>query len=136
MLTSHQKSLLTVISVAGLALTAPLEILHALVWIAFHAYELFEFILDEAIHHVFHTSRHVTQVIVFYLMAGMCLYGVYRLVKGVKGVYSKEKIGFPKELAKQKEQVAELFKQLPLSKTTQMIFGLTFSVAFLAIAVF
>ena len=136
MLTSHQKHLLTVISVAGLALTAPLEILHALVWIAFHAYELFEFILDEAIHHVFHTSRHVTQVIVFYLMGGLFLYGLHRIVKAVKGLYSKEKIGFPKEWTKQKEQVAGFFKQLPLGKTTQMIFGLTFGVAFLAIAVF
>jgi len=136
MLTSHQKHLLTVISVAGLALTAPLEILHALVWIVFHAYELFEFILDEAIHHVFHTSRHVTQVIVFYLMGALFLYGIHRIVKTVKGLYSKEKIGFPKEWAKQKEQVTGFFKQLPLGKTTQMIFGLIFGVAFLAIAVF
>ena len=136
MLRSHQKRLLSVVSVAGLAVAVPIEILHVLLWIVFHAYELFEFILDEAIHHLFHTSRHVTQVIVFYLMAGICLYGIHLIVKAVKGVCSKEKIEFPNEWAKQKEKAAGLFKKLALDKTTQMIFGLTFGVAFLAIAVF
>ncbi len=131
MLTSYQKRLLTVIS-SAIFLIAPIEILHALGWFVFHVYELVEFILDETIHHLFHTSLHTTQVIVFYLMMSMGLYGSYRIVRAVRTVYKKQQGGW----FQQKEKAADFFTPLLLSKKTKMIFGVTFSVAFLAITVF
>lgn len=122
MLTLHQKRLLTMIAVASF-LIMPLEILHAVGWVIFHIYELLEFLLDEVIHHTLHTSRHTTQVIVFYLMIAIALYGSYRIVRVVRSVCQKEKI-------------IEFFNPVSLSKKNQMIFGVTFGVAFLAIAVF
>ncbi|MDD5460041.1 MAG: hypothetical protein PHG00_00140 [Methylococcales bacterium] len=109
---------------AGLILTLPLETLQVLMWIAIHLFELLEFILDDAIHHVFHTSRHVTQVIVFYLMAELFLYSFHRVVKSVKGIYRKEPVMISGESAKPK--TAFFFNRLFLNKRAQLIFGCTF----------
>ncbi|MGR9088290.1 MAG: hypothetical protein ACU841_14640 [Gammaproteobacteria bacterium] len=49
------------------------------------SFELFEFALDKLVEHVFHTSHHTTQTIVFYLMlliAGSILYKMVRLMPG------------------------------------------------------
>ncbi len=56
-------------------------VIHSLVMGLF---EVLELVLDALIEHLFHTSRHTTQIIVFYLMWGMFLYGAYRTVKSIK----------------------------------------------------
>lgn len=56
-----------------LLLAMPHQLLHAGVWLIVHLYELLEFILDEIIHRLFATSRHTTQIIVFYLLTAMLL---------------------------------------------------------------
>jgi hypothetical protein len=122
MLTSHQKRFLTIIFVA-VFLIAPIEILHALVWFVFHIYELLEFILDEVIHHVFHTSRHTTQVIVFYLMIAIVLSVIYLTVRTVRLIFTKQNI-------------VDFFQPVYFSRKAQMIFGFTFGFAFLALTVF
>jgi len=143
MLTSHQLRLFTAITVTVLVLTVPLEALNGLVWIAIHLfelleliYELLEFILDETIYHVFHTSRHVTQVIVFYLMTGLFLFGLHRAVKGIRGVFRKEPIGIPGAWAKPIKNIAGLFNWLYLDRRAQMIFGVTFGITFLVMVAF
>jgi len=54
-------------------------LLHSLLTFAHIAFEWFELGLEELIEHVFHTTRHQTQVIVFYLLLLVILIGLYRL---------------------------------------------------------
>ncbi|TAN70910.1 MAG: PilZ domain-containing protein [Methylobacter sp.] len=59
------------------------ELLHFLLELSLHLLHLaFEFIesnLDHLIEHLFHTDLHKTQVIVFYIIAPVFVYGLYRL---------------------------------------------------------
>ncbi|MGR9073766.1 MAG: hypothetical protein ACU833_11950 [Gammaproteobacteria bacterium] len=76
-LSGKLKFCLAVLITAGLAMP---ETTAELAFGAMHAlYELVEFSLDLLIEHIFHTDRHTTQVIVFYLMLSMAAGLVYRL---------------------------------------------------------
>ncbi|MDT8406089.1 MAG: hypothetical protein RQ715_02455 [Methylococcales bacterium] len=84
-------ALLTVVLIS-----APDLIMDTLVWLLSHAlealhlaYELIEFLLDEGIHHLFHTDRHSTQVIVFYLMLALYTSLGYVTVKRATVVFHK-----------------------------------------------
>lgn len=44
-------------------------------------FEVIEFSLDWLIEHLFHTDRHTTQVIVFYLLFAIVAYAAYRLIR-------------------------------------------------------
>lgn len=47
------------------------------------AFELFEFSLDLLVEHLFHTGRHTTQIVVFYVMPSMAAVLLYRLVSRI-----------------------------------------------------
>lgn len=131
-----QKQVVVVFSVIGLMVIVPIDFFHALAWIVIHVYEVVEFILDEAIHHAFKTDRHSTQVIVFYLMMGIFLYGTYRLVKAARRTLSHvcgEKSGYWKKL---KIKVSDFFKCFPRDRKAQIILGFTFGSACIAMLVF
>lgn len=91
MLSSKQIQIVMTAVVLILAVVMPVETFHLLMEIVVEIYELLEFTLDEVIHHVFETSRHTTQVIVFYLMLGMFLYGLYRLARLLGAINLKVK---------------------------------------------
>jgi hypothetical protein len=101
------------IGIAGIALMIimPLEIFHVCAWLVIHCYELLEFILDEIIHHLFNTSRHTTQIIVFYLMLAMFLSLGYAALRKLHGCFMQAKTALSTPAAAKK---AKLFTTLGL----------------------
>ena len=65
--------------------------LHSLFTVMHIAFEWFELALEELIEHIFHTNRQQSQIIVFYLMWLIALYGVYRLWRALPGFYNRFK---------------------------------------------
>ncbi|MGR8934429.1 MAG: hypothetical protein ACU837_08595 [Gammaproteobacteria bacterium] len=80
------KLLLTVI-ILGLIFIIPEQVFYAGLWVVVHGYELLEFILDEGIAHLFHTSHHTTQIIVFYIMMVLFAIGLYGLLRKLQRLY-------------------------------------------------
>jgi hypothetical protein len=136
MLRSDQQRALMASSVIGLAIIASVEISHVLLWLVVHVYELTEFVLDEAISHVFNTSRETTQIIVFYLMLGMALYGCYWGVKGIRHVIRKQKTDFLGWWAKQSEITRHFWTRLPTRNKFQVFGSLLFGSMMFAILFF
>ena len=75
----------------GIVITMYDVMLHSLFTVMHIAFEWFELALEELIEHVFHTNRQQSQIIVFYLMWLIALYGVYRLWHALPGFYSRFK---------------------------------------------
>ncbi len=134
-LTKQRRMSLALIAL-GLVITMPDMIGHALIWIVIHIYEMLEFILDEAVHHFFETSRHTTQVIVFYLMIGLLLCVCYVLVRRLLVLYRHASAVYPQWRNVQKEKIAEFWASLSWIKKIQVLFGSALSTAFLSLWVF
>ncbi|MBF6650831.1 MULTISPECIES: hypothetical protein [unclassified Methylobacter] len=136
MLSSKQIQIVITAAVLILAVVMPVETFHLLMEIVVEIYELLEFTLDEVIHHVFETSRHTTQVIVFYLMLGMFLYGLYRLARLLRAINLKVKTVISGWHAICNERSANAWKPWLLDKRVRMLCGFTFGGACLALLVF
>lgn len=95
-------------------------------------FELLEFTLDEIIEHFFHTSRHTTQVIVFYIMMGLFILIAYRIFVHSKKLYFIIRHEFPDWRIQQKERVLEHWLSLSIGKKLKMISGCTLGVACVA----
>jgi hypothetical protein len=67
-------AIIAVIALSDSAFHLLLELMHI-------SFELFEQALDLIVEHTFHTDRHETQIIVFYIMLSMACYGLYKLYK-------------------------------------------------------
>jgi hypothetical protein len=65
--------------------------LHSLFLMVHIAFEWLELTLDHIIEHIFHTDRQQSQIIVFYLLWLIALYGVYRLWRTLPDIYSRLK---------------------------------------------
>lgn len=92
------------------------ELLHAL-------FELVEGALDEIVEHLFHTDRHTTQIIVFYLMWTMILYPAYRIFRYCKKRLVELKETLPCWCQDKKEQAKTHWQQQPLIKKFKFISG-------------
>jgi hypothetical protein len=136
MLSSKQIQIVMTAAVLILAVVMPVETFHLLMEIVVEIYELLEFTLDEVIHHVFETSRHTTQVIVFYLMLGMFLYGLYRLARLLRAINLKVNTVISGWHAICNERSANAWKPWLLDKRVRMLCGVTFGGACLALLVF
>ena len=79
-------------SVVAILFAAPLEIFHLLLEISHVLFEWSEEALDFIIEAVFDTSLHSTQIIVFYILMSVILYGSFRLIKGLPQFYRQQKI--------------------------------------------
>jgi hypothetical protein len=79
---------------AGVAIlfAAPLEVFHLLLELLHILFEWTEVSLDFVIEHVFDTSLHTTQVVVFYIIIASIFYGLYRLWRGFPDFYSQKKL--------------------------------------------
>jgi hypothetical protein len=76
-----------VITIPDMVFGSVLELGHIL-------FEFIEEILDKSVEHIFHTDRHQTQVIVFYLMLSIVFGGIYYLWRVLPPLcrQSKEKL--------------------------------------------
>ncbi|MDD5461498.1 MAG: hypothetical protein PHG00_07675 [Methylococcales bacterium] len=52
------------------------------------AFEWIELAIEELLEHIFHTNRQQSQLITFYLLWSMALYGLYRLWRSLPRFYS------------------------------------------------
>jgi hypothetical protein len=79
---------------AGVAIffAAPLEVFHLLLGFFHVLFEWTEVSLDFVIEHLFDTSLHTTQVVVFYIIIASIFYGLYRLWRGFPDFYSQKKL--------------------------------------------
>ncbi|MBU2571522.1 MAG: hypothetical protein KJ725_16125 [Gammaproteobacteria bacterium] len=98
-------------------------------------FEVLELALDEIVEHLFHTSRHTTQVIVFYIMWGLFIGAAYWFYHYSKQLYFNIKAEFPDWLFKTREQATLNWKVLPFSKKIKMISGCSLGAAFVAVIV-
>ncbi|MDO8844972.1 MAG: hypothetical protein Q7U98_19315 [Methylicorpusculum sp.] len=98
-------------------------------------FELLEFTLDEIIEHFFHTSRHTTQIIVFYIMMGLFIFIAYRVLIYSKRLYFDLKREFPDWWIQQKERILVHWLSLSIGKKLKMISGCTLGVACVAVLV-
>ena len=75
----------------GIVITMYDVMLHSLFSVVHIAFEWFELALEELIEHIFHTNRQQSQIIVFYLMWFIALFGLYLLWRALPGFYSRFK---------------------------------------------
>ena len=75
----------------GIVITMYDVLFHSLFSILHIAFEWFELALEELIEHIFHTNRQQSQIIVFYLLWLIALYGLYQLWRALPGFYSRIK---------------------------------------------
>ncbi|MGR9116242.1 MAG: hypothetical protein ACU85E_10785 [Gammaproteobacteria bacterium] len=99
-------------------------------------FELLEGALDEIIEHLFDTDRHTTQIIVFYLMWVMFLFGSYRLFLHLKNLYASARSEFPDWFQQKRIQVTSNWQELSLAKKLKMISGCSLGAACIAMLVF
>ncbi|WP_305907687.1 hypothetical protein Q9L42_014530 [Methylomarinum sp. Ch1-1] len=92
------------------------ELLHAL-------FEVIEGALDEIIEHLFHTDRHTTQIIVFYLMWAMILYPVYRIYRFFKKRINELRETLPCRCKDIKEQTKNNWQQQTFIKKFKFVSG-------------
>ncbi len=64
-----------------------LELLHSI-------FELVEFTLDSLVEHLFHTDRHTSQVIVFYLLLSLLAVTAYQTIRRFRLWYAQSKAYF------------------------------------------
>jgi hypothetical protein len=77
-LKAHRKIIVQA-ALIGILISTYDVLLHSLLTFAHITFEWFELGLEELIEHVFHTTRHQSQIIVFYLLLSAILFGLYRL---------------------------------------------------------
>ena len=71
--------IVTMITMPDVVIGLLLELVHFFFELLFISFEWIESTLDKLVEHMFHTDLHETQIIVFYLLAGMAVYIAYRL---------------------------------------------------------
>ena len=98
-----------------------LDLLHNLLELAHLLFELFESALDHIVEHIFHTGRHETQAIVFYLMLSMALGGIYYLWRKTPPVYRKFKENLLDALRQHKISLIRYWNEQPLIKKIKLI---------------
>ena len=88
----------------GIVITMYDVMLHSLFTIVHIAFEWLELALEELIEHIFHTNRQQSQIIVFYLLWLIALFGLYMLWLALPGFYSR----FKEELLASTSQIKAL----------------------------
>lgn len=119
------KWLLLLLSTAILFITPDLAawLIHTLFELLHALLELIEVALDEIVEHLFHTSPHATQIIVFYLLWAMALYPAYRLFRYCKRRIVEWKQAIPCWCKDKKEQAASNWQQQSLIRKCEFITG-------------
>lgn len=86
-LKAHRKTIVQAVLIVIVISTYDV-LLHSLLTFVHVAFEWIELGLEELIEHVFHTTRHQSQIIVFYLLLSVVLFGLYRLWRVLPRFYN------------------------------------------------
>jgi hypothetical protein len=87
---ANRKILIQLILI-GIVITMYDVMLHSLFMVVHITFEWLELALEELIEHIFHTNRQQSQIIVFYLLWLIALFGFYRLWHMFPGYYRRFK---------------------------------------------
>ena len=116
MIISTKLKLAILLTLTVLTLSTPETAFWLLEKLIVGLFEVLEGLLDEIIEHLFQTSRHTTQMVVFYLMWGMFLFGAYRLIFYLKNLYTVVKIKFLHWWVQKNEYASIKWQKLPKRK--------------------
>jgi hypothetical protein len=92
MISFHKLKIIFISIVLGIVILMPHTIFELLLEISHALFEVIEEGFDLLIEHVFGTGRHETQIIVFYLLFSLIMYGLYKLWRFSRRCYSELKI--------------------------------------------
>jgi hypothetical protein len=110
-----------------------LDSLFSIVHIAF---EWFELALEELIEHIFHTNRQQSQIIVFYLLWSIALFGLYHLWCALPGFYNRFKEQFFAASSEYKSCITIYWREQSSIQRIKWVTSFTVSISCLAFFVF
>jgi hypothetical protein len=120
----------------GLVITMYDVMLHSLLIVMHLAFEWFELALEHLIEHIFHTTRHQSQVIVFYLLCLIGLTLLYCLWRALPGLYNRFKTRLLAAGSQYKPYIAGYWRALSLPQKTKWLASFTMSASFLVFFAF
>ena len=120
----------------GIVITMYDVMLHSFLTIVHLSFEWFELALEELIEHIFHTSRQQSQIIVFYLMWLIALYGFYRLWRALPGFYSRFKDELLASTSQIKSSMSSYWSELSTIQKIKWVTFLLVSLSYLAFFAF
>ena len=97
------------------------EILDAALWFFQTIIELIEYSFDLLAANVFNATDKQTEIIGFYLILGICLYGAYRLYHALPGYYQKFKTSLRITWLKYKKNTSGWWHLLSTSKKIEVV---------------
>ncbi|MCX7096485.1 MAG: hypothetical protein NTV43_01110 [Methylococcales bacterium] len=100
-------------------------LLHTVFSILHLSFEWLELVLEKVIEHVFHTNRKDSQVIVFYLLWMLALYGGYRLWLVLPRYYADCKQQFIRAKRQYKAKVGNYWQHQPLFQKLKWLMAFT-----------
>ena len=99
----------------------PLDLFNLLLELFHLLFEGAEATLDFIVEVIFDTSLHSTQVIVFYILLAVILYGLYYLWKALPAFYRQQKISLLDFLANETDSVTMYWHESVINKVKLMI---------------
>jgi len=120
----------------GIVITMYEEMLHSLFTIVHLAFEWFELALEELIEHIFHTSRQQSQIIVFYLLWLIALFGLYMLWRSLPGFYSRFKEQLLASSSQYKSHITSYWNEQSSTQKIKWVMSLVVSLLCLAFFAF
>lgn len=92
MISYHKLKIILLLIVLSIVVLIPGTVFGLLLEVSHALFEVLEEGFDLLIEHVFHTGTHETQIIVFYLLFSLIIYGFYKLWRASQRWYSSFKI--------------------------------------------
>jgi len=120
----------------GIVITMYEEMLHSLFTVVHLAFEWFELALEELIEHIFHTNRQQSQIIVFYLLWSIALFGLYLLWRALPGFYSRFKEQLLAASSQYKSHITSYWREQSSIQKIKWVTSLTLSISCLAFFAF
>ncbi len=106
-----------------------LDSLFSIVHITF---EWVELALEELIEHIFHTNRQQSQIIVFYLLWSIALYGLYRLWRTLPCLYNRYKEQLVSVSLRYKSNIGRYWREQSSIQRIKWVTSFTVSISCLA----
>jgi hypothetical protein len=120
----------------GIVITMYDVMLHSFFTIVHIAFEWIELALEELIEHTFHTNRQQSQIIVFYLLWSIALFGFYLLWRALPGFYNRLKEQILAASSQYKSQITSYWNEQSSSQKIKWVTYLTMSLSCLAFFAF
>jgi hypothetical protein len=110
--------------------------LHSLFTVVHTIFEWVELALEELVEHIFHTNRQQSQIIVFYLLWSIALFGLYHLWRALPGFYKQLKEQFFVASSEYKSYITSYWRQQSSIQRIKWVTSFTVSISCLAFFVF